>query len=162
VKARKVKGLKPDMALVDAAERIVRVRLDELCALAPAAMDPTDEKALHDMRIAAKRLRYVLEVTAPCFGRDAATAAKRARDLQDVAGEIHDCDEMLPEVHERLEELRSLDATTLREDAYRGLEVLASHLSARRALLHERLAARWGELVDEDFAGRLRADVAQR
>jgi CHAD domain-containing protein len=180
VKARKVKGLRPDMDLAEAAERIVRVRLDELCRLAPAAMDPEDRGALHDMRIAAKRLRYVLEVTAPCFGRYATTAAKRARDLQDLAGEIHDCDEMLPEVHERLEELRSLDATALREaadgaqdvapelaarapnaEAYRGLEVLASHLNARRALLHERLVTRWRELEAEDFPARLRADVAR-
>jgi CHAD domain-containing protein len=155
VKARKVKGLRPDMTLADAAERIVRVRLDELCSLAPAAMDPTDEEALHDMHIAAKRLRYILEVTGPCFGRYAATAAKRARDLQDLGGEIHDCDVMLPEVHQLVEEMRSLHA-------YRGLEVLASHLSARRALLHERLVTRWRELEGEDFPDRLRAAVAKR
>jgi CHAD domain-containing protein len=154
MKARKVKGLRPDMPLVDAAERIVRVRLDELCSLAPAALDPDDEEALHDMRIAAKRLRYVLEVMAPCLGGYAATAAKRARDLQDLAGEIHDCDVMLPEVRERLGELPS-------HGAHRGLDALASHLTARRRLLHERLVDRWRELESEGFADRLRADVAQ-
>ena len=38
-------------------------RLDELCSFTPRALDPEQVKALHDMRIAAKRLRYVLEVT---------------------------------------------------------------------------------------------------
>ena len=55
--------------------------------------------ALHDMRIAAKRLRYILEVGAePCFGPYAATAIKRTKDLQDLLGEIHDCDVQLPRV----------------------------------------------------------------
>ena len=68
LKARTVTGLDPDGALADNAERIVLVRLDELCAFMPRAADPAEVVALHDMRIAAKRLRYILEVTAPCFG----------------------------------------------------------------------------------------------
>jgi hypothetical protein len=42
VKARRVKGLDPDGALADNAERIVRVRLDELCGFMPAAADPAE------------------------------------------------------------------------------------------------------------------------
>ena len=55
------------------------------------------------MRIAAKRLRYVLEVTGFVFGKPADTARRRARDLQDILGEIHDCDVMLPRVREHAE-----------------------------------------------------------
>jgi hypothetical protein len=114
------------------------------------------------MRIAAKRLRYVLEVTGFCFGRPADTARRRARDLQDILGEIHDCDEMLPRVLEHLEELRASDAEALREKAgdaadldprlaaqaphrttYRGLDVLAVYLHARRQLLLDRFLAFW-------------------
>ena len=181
MKARKVKGLDPEMPLADAAERIVRVRLDELYSFTPAALDPAREDALHNLRIAAKRLRYVLEITAPCFGRYARTAAKRARELQDLAGEIHDCDVMLPEVLRRVEELRAADAAELRAlsgddgdldpslaartpnaDAYRGLEGLAAHLAARRQLLHEQFVARWRALERRDFAGRLRAALKER
>src|SRR3982074_1500598 len=96
MKARKVKKLDPEMPLADAAERILRVRLDELYSFAPPALDPSEERALHDMRIAAKRLRYLLELTAPYFGAYAVTGAKRAKQLQDLLGEIHDCDVMLP------------------------------------------------------------------
>ena len=63
MKARRVKGLDPSGTLVDNAERIVAVRLDEVTAFAPRVFDPEQVEALHDMRIAAKRLRYVLEVT---------------------------------------------------------------------------------------------------
>ena len=40
MKARKVKGLDPAMPLADNAERIVRVRLDELCSFCPARARP--------------------------------------------------------------------------------------------------------------------------
>ena len=63
MKARKVKGLDPAEPLADNAERIVRVRLDEMCGFMPQAADPSEVVALHDMRIAAKRLRYILEIT---------------------------------------------------------------------------------------------------
>ena len=82
VKARKVKGLDPADALADNAERIVRVRLGELCSFMPRAADPAEVKALHDMRIAAKRLRYILEITRPCFGPYAGAAVKVAKELR--------------------------------------------------------------------------------
>jgi hypothetical protein len=85
MKARKVKGLDADGALADNAERIVRARLDELQGFIPRALDPDEVVALHDMRIAAKRLRYILEVTAEsCFGPYAETALKRTKELQDL------------------------------------------------------------------------------
>ena len=76
MKARKVKMLDPRGTLAENAARIVRVRIDELRSFAPAALDREESEVQHDMRIAAKRLRYVLEATGFCFGR-AGTAAKR-------------------------------------------------------------------------------------
>ncbi|HEX2398318.1 MAG TPA: CHAD domain-containing protein [Solirubrobacteraceae bacterium] len=181
MKARKVGGLDPGMPLADAAERIVRVRLRELGSFAPRALDPAQVGALHDLRIAAKRLRYVLEVTAPCFGSYAATAAKRARQLQDLAGEVHDCDVLLPRVLAELEGLRAEDADHLRSiagpdgetepslvgsapnrDAYLGLEALAARLQAERTLRFERFVARWRGLERERFRERLKSALSER
>jgi hypothetical protein len=182
VKARRVKRLDPAAPLADAAERIVRTRLDELCALAPAAQDPDDTRAAHDLRIAAKRLRYVLEATAePCFGPYAGEAAKHARALQDVLGEIHDCDVLLPRLDALRAELREQDVLTVRRrsgrtkhldpslapaaqnlGAHRGLEALTVHLRALRALLHERFVADWRGLEREGFRELLEEAVAQR
>jgi hypothetical protein len=181
MKARKVKGLDPATALADNAERIVHVRLDELCSFIPEALEPDGVTALHDMRIAAKRLRYVLEVTADtCFGPYAATALKRTKDLQDLLGEIHDCDVQLPRVLARLAELRAADAQqargrakatatdldpglarrTAHTTAWRGLETLAVYLEARRALLFERFVQMWTGLERDGFRARL--DYAAR
>jgi hypothetical protein len=161
VKARTVKKLDPSRPLGENAARIVKLRLDEMLAFAPRALDGKT-KAQHDMRIAAKRLRYVLEVTGFCFGRPADTARRRARDLQDILGEIHDCDVMLPRVRGHLKELQRGDAAAVREragqapdldprlaanaahrTAYRGLDVLAVYLEARRELLIDRFIAFW-------------------
>jgi CHAD domain-containing protein len=78
--------------------RIVGVRLDELRGFAEDALAPAASEAQHDMRIAAKRLRYVLEIFAPCLGEEAETARRAAKQLQSVLGDLHDCDLMLPKV----------------------------------------------------------------
>jgi CHAD domain-containing protein len=162
MKARKVKKLDPAAPLDANAARIVHTRVDELRSFAAEALDPGATVAQHDMRIAAKRLRYVLEVTGFCFGKPAQTARRRARDLQDLLGEIHDCDVMLPRVQVEIDRLRAEDARAVllqaadAEDldpaitadapnraAYRGLELLAVHLRARRALLFERFRDFW-------------------
>ena len=118
MKARRVKGLDPDAALADNLQRIVATRLDEMCSFVPRALDPARIKALHDMRIAAKRLRYILEVGAePCFGPYATTAIKRTKDLQDLLDELHDCDVQLPRVRALQDELRAADALEARARA---------------------------------------------
>ncbi len=96
MKARQVKGLDPAAPLRPNAARIVRTRLDELRSFAPLALEPPAARAQHDMRIAAKRLRYVLEIVSPCFGPEAEAAREAAKRLQGVLGDIHDCDVMLP------------------------------------------------------------------
>jgi CHAD domain-containing protein len=110
MKARKVAGLDPAAPLAANASRIVRTRLDELRSFDEQALMPQATVAQHDMRIAAKRLRYVLEIVGPCVGDRAEPARRAAKKLQSVLGDIHDCDLMLPSV----EHVESL-ATAIRE-----------------------------------------------
>jgi len=158
------------------------VRLDELTGFTPRVFDPMQVEALHDMRIAAKRLRYVLEVTAePCFGPYARVAAKKVKELQDLLGEIHDCDVTGPRVLELIEELRRTDVSAVLDraagaedldpglaagapgaEAWRGLEVLAVHLRARRELLFAQFLVFWRDLERDGFAARLRYAIAER
>src|SRR4029453_15222243 len=98
VKAKRIRKVDPQAPLVENAARIVRTRLDEMRSFVPGGLHPDCGTEQHDLRIAAKRLRYVLEVTGFCFGGSADTARRRARDLQNVLGELHDCDVMLPRI----------------------------------------------------------------
>ena len=135
MKARKVRGLEPGEPLRPNAARILATRLDELRALAAEAVEPGAETAQHDMRIAAKRLRYVLEITGVCFGHEADAARVVARELQGVLGEIHDCDVMLPKIA--------------------GIGSLETLLRTRRELLYARFVELWRAQETEDAFNRL-------
>jgi hypothetical protein len=181
MKARKVKGLDPAAPLADNAERIIQTRLDELCGFMPAAADPAEVRALHDMRIAAKRLRYILEITAPCFGEYAETAIRHAKALQDLLGEIHDCDEQGPQVAAVLEELVTADARAVAERyagkddvdpaavrraphhaAYSGIAALMVHIRARRAVLFANFLQLWADYERKGFRARLEYAITER
>ena len=181
MKARRVKGLEPDEALADNAERIVRVRLGELCAFMPAAADPAQVVALHDMRIAAKRLRYVLEIAEPALGPAARDGAKAARKLQELLGEIHDCDVQVPETVAFADALMAADAGALRDAAgdaddldpallkqaphareHAGLAALEAHLRARRLLLFDRFLELWSDAERKGFRARLEYALGER
>ena len=96
------------------------------------------------MRIAAKRLRYVLEITESCFGEEAVAARRAAKELQTILGDIHDCDVMLP----RVEGIASL--TTLLRSARAALRATSttSGRPRRAAAPGRRWSARLGAVTD--------------
>lgn len=182
MKARKVKGIDPDGAADEQVAKIIAVRLDEVFSFMPKARDPAAVHTLHDLRIAAKRLRYVLELFGDQFGPYATDAAKQAKKLQDLLGEIHDCDVTRPRVAALAEELRAADARHVRalagpdakdldpalaaqaphRAAYRGLMTMDVALRARRDLLFDRFLARWEKLERDRFRERLLEAITSR
>lgn len=140
MRARVVEGLDRAAPLRPNAARIVRTRLDELRGFAPTALEPSASTAQHDMRIAAKRLRYVLEITAPCFGPEADAARDAAKRLQGVLGEIHDCDVMLPRAW--------------------GIESLRNVLRARREQLFHQFRELWREQAEQGTWAALERSLA--
>jgi CHAD domain-containing protein len=74
-------------------ERIVDTRLQEARALA-GGLETREKQALHDFRIACKRLRYALERFQELYIAPEAIA-DRLSQLQDALGEAHDRDVLL-------------------------------------------------------------------
>ncbi len=149
MKARKVKGLDPRAPLLQNAALIARTRLAELLSFAPAALAPDASKAQHDMRIAAKRLRYVLETVGVCLGEPANDGRRAARELQEVLGVVHDCDERFALVE------RHLERTDVSAD--RGLELLLANTAETRDDRHAAFVRLWTKLQDDGVWDRLDA-----
>lgn len=144
MRAANVEGLDPQAPLLDAARQIVRVRTDELYSFIPAALDEHQVAALHDMRIAAKRFRYLLELTEFCFGAYAKRARLHARSLHSVLGEVRDCDVLL----DRLEGFAgAADAD--------GMTRLRARWRATRRGRFEQFEALWTELQAERLRDQL-------
>ena len=68
-----------------AAARIVRRRADELFENEEGVLDTSDIERVHDMRVASRRLRAVLEIFAPCFPQgDYKTVLRDVKALADA------------------------------------------------------------------------------
>lgn len=87
----RVKGIRVRSPLLENAERIIAFRLAELLSWRYATDDAGAVQDLHNLRIAAKRLRYALEIFQICFP-DAKSCINRLTDLQEAVGDIHDYD----------------------------------------------------------------------
>ena len=125
----------PDEPYARAAARIVRVRAAELFDQAEGVLDTEDIERVHDMRVASRRLRAVLEVFAPCFPKGPYKGVLRdVKRLADALGERRD-----PDVH--LAAMEKL-AAKLPADLKPGVELLATEIEdLERTDLRGRLEA---------------------
>jgi len=91
-KARPVAGLSAAAPLAENARAIIVVRADEMFGFAHAIGDPAHDEDLHNMRIAAKRLRYTLEMFRAVLGDDGPALIDVVKEVQERIGTIHDAD----------------------------------------------------------------------
>lgn len=76
---------------------MLHIRLEELYSFSSSVYDCALVEELHNMRIAAKRLRYTMEVFATCFAEiQFAKSYDAVKKIQEQIGEIHDADVRIP------------------------------------------------------------------
>ena len=85
---------------------IILELLKELETLSSGLYKPLDVESLHDMRIAAKRLRYALELFQTCWGRAFGSYAKRAARIQSALGDVHDSDVWIETLGKQINDAR--------------------------------------------------------
>ncbi|HTP09214.1 MAG TPA: CHAD domain-containing protein [Anaerolineae bacterium] len=93
------------------ANEAIRLRLEEFLAFTPHVAHPERVTELHQMRIAAKHLRYTLEVFEPLYERALRKPIKIVKEIQGLLGEVHDCDVWLSYVPQFIEEERARTLT---------------------------------------------------
>jgi len=117
-----------------AAARVVRVRADELVAHSENVLDTEDIERVHDMRVASRRLRAVLEIFEPCFPKaDFKTVLRDVKALADALGERRD-----PDVH--IEDMQAF-AASVQAVNRPGMEALVARLKERQERGNAALAA---------------------
>ncbi|MBL3540388.1 CHAD domain-containing protein [Aminivibrio sp.] len=70
----------------------VRRRVAEVLSYDPFIRNPAAVKELHNLRKAGKKLRYAMEILAPLYEGRLDPFIGKMKGLQDLLGEIHDCD----------------------------------------------------------------------
>ena len=133
-----------------AAARIVRVRAQELFDHADGVLDTEDIARVHDMRVATRRLRAVLEIFEPCFPPGGFKGALRdVKALADALGERRD-----PDVH--IAALEAFAAAVPAGDRA-GVHELVERQRARQTQGNATLAAALDNMNRSDLRLRLLA-----
>jgi CHAD domain-containing protein len=124
-KARDIPGLSPELDFRVAAARAVEVRSAEVFAQAGGVLDMNDIERVHDMRVATRRLRAVMEIFSVCFPKKEFKGALReVKSLADALGERRD-----PDVH--VEALERIAGELTAEDRP-GVQSLVDDLRERQ------------------------------
>ena len=88
----------------DAGKLVILDALDDFLKLSPSLYKPFKVKNLHRLRIAAKRLRYALELFAPYSENEFSVSAEEVAAMQTALGDLHDYDVWIADLSNHLHE----------------------------------------------------------
>jgi CHAD domain-containing protein len=152
-KARDIPGLDGRHRFGAVAREAVAVRAAEVFEHAAGVLDTDDIDRVHDMRVATRRLRAVLEVFAPAFDKHEHKAAlKDVKALADALGARRDPDVQLAALAELEAALPAADRA--------GVEAFADRVRAEQQDGNATLAAALERMEQDDLQGRLDRLVA--
>jgi CHAD domain-containing protein len=153
-RARQIADVSPGDPFGAVAAKTIAVRTEEVFARHEQVLAVEDIEALHDMRVATRRLRAALEVFEPCFPRHAYRRVLRdVKRLADALGKRRDRDVQIAWL-ERY-------AAARRGEERAAVLAFVEHLRAEQASANRALAEVLDEAKDSDLEGRLR-DLATR
>ncbi len=116
----------------------ISIRMDDLLSLQECVHQPEAMEKHHQMRIAAKRLRYTMEAFEALYGEGIKDRIATIKDLQDRLGGLHDCDVWI-------------DMLLARGTSDPGLEALQHDRMAARIAGYEGFVKFWESLIEEGF-----------
>jgi CHAD domain-containing protein len=135
-------------------------QFQELLASEDSLSRPDDQAGHHAMRIAAKRLRYTIEICKPLYDDRLDEPLTAIKEVQGLLGEIHDCDVWSERLKAFLEEERKAVAGVYGHDGpaarlQPGIEFLHRERQQQRGDLFRRLVDYWQGLKQTHLWERL-------
>jgi len=143
----------------------ILARLADLRALEHTLADRRNVAGHHALRIAAKRLRYAVEISRPIYSSHIDAPLATLKQIQSLLGEIHDCDVWVA----NLEAYCQREQKRIRRryghagpmDRLRvGIEYLRRDRQTQRDRCFEKLVRYWHELTEQGFWHTLRHTVS--
>jgi len=146
-KAFPLLAVEPGGKLADNAPLMLHTRLAEMYRYAASVDDVEMVAELHNMRIAAKRLRYTMEIFASCFtSDDYAAAYESVKSIQEQIGDIHDCDVRVPLLQAFLDR-----EGERRPEVKIGLDRAIRGELVKRGRLYLKFRKYWAKLQQQSF-----------
>ena len=145
--------LDPHASKADNARQILGVRIEDLFRHESIIPDATAIEDLHEARIAAKRLRYTLELFPSLLETNDGKLLDQLKLLQDELGELHDADIRIELIDGSL---ASLSKNGKKPSIREGLEALLARERTERAERHASVVKLWRRLKRGRFESKLR------
>ncbi len=149
------------------ARKTISARITNLLAYEPFVHDPDAVPRHHEMRIAAKRLRYTLETFNRFYSGSLKPYIQDVRTLQDIIGQLHDCDVWIGCLPRFLHESQSGESELTGEippgsghDRV-GIPGLLENRKFERARLYRTFVEMWDGLRDTGYFETLQELIAQ-
>ena len=168
---RKLTRVKPqDVAYTPLVYRLVgekiREQLAELKSYEDSLASRKDKKRHHQMRIAAKRLRYTMEIVRPVYRGRLDKSIAVVQRLQGILGDIHDCDVWSVKLKEfksseREQIVESYGNPRAFDELGKGFDYLSRKCKSRRRKLFDELVGLWKKLERKGRWGAL-LDIVDR
>lgn len=130
-KARKIPGLNPNAPVRDSAAKILRSRFEEMTSHEEGTVEGTDIEALHDMRVASRRVQAALKIFRSLFPKKKYKAEYvEIRGLIRSLGEVRDYDVFI----DKLEGMkkRSITNSAAVKNDNRAIDLLIIRKKAER------------------------------
>jgi len=144
--------------------RHVLRRLNDLLDHQDSLTNPGDRERHHAMRIAAKRLRYTLEISRPVYSGRLDAAVEAIKRVQTLLGDIHDCDVWLDHLEafaraERKRIVAMFGHAGRFQHLLPGIAYLQNERRSHRQNTFQELTTYWADLNRRWFWDDLRAAV---
>lgn len=142
--ATEINGIAPDMALETCARQIIVAYFREMMSHKAGAIDGTDIKFVHDMRVASRRLRAAMDNFAACFQKEPFKIHyKQIRTITRAMGAVRDLDVLIARFQNELQTLSAMEQG--------DIQGLIEHLQQERKEARKPMLTLFTELDASDF-----------
>jgi CHAD domain-containing protein len=151
IRAKSTRKKPSPYGIVPVAASRIAIRLNKLLSYEVWVHNPDAIAEHHAIRIAAKKLRYTIEVYSPLYRRGLKKPLSRVKKIQEILGDLHDCDVWIDQVMVMLvKERLTSQATTGRKNMRVSKVTRYKHFLAEREkerkILYQRFVRFWDSL----------------